>query len=40
VQKYASFTAAAIVAAFAVPAVAQQPSPSGFEKKESNARVN
>jgi 2-iminobutanoate/2-iminopropanoate deaminase len=34
VKKYPSFTAAAIVAALTVTAAAQQPSPSGFEKKE------
>ena len=32
--KHASLIAAAIVAALAAPAVAQQPSPSAFEKKE------
>jgi 2-iminobutanoate/2-iminopropanoate deaminase len=34
VQKRAALAAVAIVAALAVPAVAQQPSPSGYEKKE------
>jgi 2-iminobutanoate/2-iminopropanoate deaminase len=33
-HKYASLIAAAILAALAVPAMAQQPSPSAFEKKE------
>ena len=32
--KHASLIAAAIVAALAAPAVAQQPSPPAFEKKE------
>jgi 2-iminobutanoate/2-iminopropanoate deaminase len=34
VQKYATFIAAAIYAVFVVPAAAQQPALSGFEKKE------